>query len=569
MRRISLGNSSANRTQSFALAALATAILLGNSGCGMGPGFTADSGDTQETFASHPTEIPAQPSFDVLQSIAQPNLGANWIREEDFMAMPQLNDRLYEGEVKIPFGWLFNSASLAVRSMAPMACQSASVLAEDHPVRSYAPGEIPCGQLTSGGYKRIMAIGVPASSGKQSGFDVTMGAIEFPVLISREQFGGEYRESRLESRAVETIASSPNFGEEISLRLEPMGDSMRIHVCATLPGFQITAPERVLDVRAKKKVGFINVSASTGLKIDMGAGRFDHVRGCFVTDVTSKDDGFSPNLKLSVTERPRFSNVEHTGMKIRIQDWWLRLIDKMMGWFKASLRKKVIETANGKISEISEKELETGAWFSRVHGEEIMNTSSSRFNRAAVASLKAEGFPMSGKELREQMKRQCVLHPLFEGSTPEFTQECLRALNSVKFSVQPFFRDPKAAGMGCYDHFANIHQSSDRNGKAKWWSDRCHLTIKLQVHALPGTDLAALKALDQALRSIKKIDGWLEESRRRLGWSEEDKGVLPFLTREVLKNGERIESVEDFDRLLKVYRPDIDKRARTWGLGRP
>jgi hypothetical protein len=564
MSRISLNKSK----MKFGWMTLSLIILGVNSGCGIGPGFTAASDEVQDFSASASAPPPPPSSFGVLKSIAQPDLGAKWIREEEFMVAPQQNHRLFEGEVKIPFGWLFKSASSAVRLMVPMACQSAGVLAEGNPDRSYAPGEIPCGQLEAGGYKRILGVEIPASSGQQSGFDVTTGAVEFPILMSREQFAGAYRESRLDSRAIEMIASSPNFGDDISLRFEPTGDSLKIHVCAAIPGFKITAPERVVDVRARKNIGFVKFSASTGLKIDMGAGKFDHVRGCFVTDVTTNGDGFSPSLKLSVSEKPRFQNAEHTGIKIRIQSWWLRLVDKVMGWFKASFRQKVIRTVNGKIRDISENELETGAWFARIQGEEILETASTRFNRAAVAALKTEGVPMSGKDLREHLKRQCALHPLFEESAPGFTQECLRALGSVKFSVQPFFRDPKIAEMGCYDHFANLHQAGDRQGRAKWWSERCQLTIKLQVHVLPGADDASLKALDQALRSIRKLDRWLDETRGRLGWSEDDKGLLPFITREVLKNGDQVRSVEDLDGLLKTYRPDIEKRTRAWGLGR-
>lgn len=502
-----------------------------------------------------------------LVPVSAPGKVAGWLQEEGFLAdQPKDIDVYFQSTIKIPYGWVYTAASVASRLASPMACQVRGLEAEANPHKAYAPGEMPCGRFTSGGYKQVAVFDVPQQDTKSGRFTAKVNGFSLPIWISRQQFGGVYKESRLDSRSTESITSSTSVGDDVSIRYEPRedGTGMKLHLCATMPGMEVTIPQTTVRAKASAKLGFAKVSYATDLTVNFGQARFDYARGCFATEVAFNGDSLVPQFQFTATEVPHVSNATYKGLHVRIGDWWLRFLDNVMNWFRASLRKSLTKQAVREVNSYADKEFETGAWFVKAHGHETLNSLSDTVNRASMRAMRSTGLPLSGAEMRSLLERQCGLVPMFKGVNYDFAAACKRVLAGVKVAILPFYRDPGMAADGCYDHFANIHQSRDENGKWKWWAKRCGFAMQLQVRVVAGLTDEDRRTLEETLQTLSQLDTWLELARAKLGWSKDDEAILLFVFDEAFKNGEKLGSLDDLARIAPRYRGNVEDKLKGW-----
>lgn len=471
---------------------------------------------------------------------------------------------VFETTIQIPYGYILDALSVATRFVAPYACQWRGVEFEKNPASVYSRNEIPCGKLLSNGYKQVAVIDVPETRNEKGSTMTSISAVQLPIWVSRFQYSGVYQERRLDSGQVESISSSPNFGDDISLRFEPNGSTGRIHLCAALPGVEVTTPPQQVRAKASYKALGVKVGESTKFNVTFGKAKFDYARGCLATDIQFDPGSFIPQLKLEVTEKPKVAGAVHWGLDIETTSWWQRMLDEVFSWFRASLLDRVVKLANREVNNYIENDLKTGEWFSKVEGEEALDRLSRQLNQSLVRSMRASGLPLSIEELRKHLYRQCDLIPMMEDLPIDASVLCRRAVDSVNLGFIPFHRDANMQAAGCYSSFANIHQTRHSNGQYKTWAENCKFSLKLQAQIKAGLTAQEKQMLSKLFTSFQKFSTWMELLKNELNLGEDQEQILLLVLHEASKREEKISNPDDVLRLVKKYLPMVQSQFYSW-----
>src|SRR5690606_11945783 len=126
-----------------------------------------------------------------------------------------------------------------------------------------------------------------------------------------------------------------------------------------------------------------------------GQATFDFGRSC----VRATYDSETARLQLTSTKAPSLSNVTYSGLKIRIKDWFLRLADNIMGFFKASIKEAAIKRVTNKVNNLADKDVESGAWFAKIHGERMLNEQSEKISNLIHKNVSRIGIPTTDSEI--------------------------------------------------------------------------------------------------------------------------------------------------------------------------
>ncbi len=470
---------------------------------------------------------------------------------------------VFETTLEIPYGIVYDALSLATKFVAPYACQWRGVQYEQNPAAVYSRNEIPCGKLMSNGYKQVTVIDIPETRKENGSSMASLSAVQIPIWVSRFQYSGVYQEHRLDSGTVENINSSPNFGDDISIRYEPGDMTGKIHICAALPGVEVTTPGQTVKAKASYKALGIKVSEVTKFEVEFGKAKFDYVRGCLATEIKFTGDQFIPEFKLQVTEKPKVAGATHWGLKIETTSWWQKMLDEVFSWFRASLLDRVTKLANREVNKYIENDLKTGEWFSKAQGEEALDDISRQINQSVVRVMRNTGLPLSTTEMRRYLNRQCDLLPFLKNFPIQAREVCRRAVESVNIGFIPFYRNETMQARGCYSGYANIHQTRT-NGDYKTWAKECKFSMKLQVQVRAGLTEQEKQMLETLLASFKNLETWTSVVRQELNLSEEHEQILLLVLNEASKREEKLNNLNDILKALQKYAPMVQSQFYSW-----
>lgn len=383
----------------------------------------------------------------------------------------------FDINMNVPFGRVYSALSSFVRDIAPKVCKLSPDLQADGE-NAYAKGEIPCGTPYSRDWKKITHISIDEFN-KSGSTETKVWAFDLPILLSRMQYQGYYNEARLDNRRQEKLLSSKELGEDISLRYVPNGQSSRTELCMNIPGVAIRAPEVNVKARVRKKVLGIRISKTADFGVNPGQAKYDYGRACFALDLGWTRAGVAS--KLVATEKPHLMNIKHEKFNIKIKDWFLRFVDNFMSFFKKSLRTKIMNKVRSTVNKILDQEIETGAWFTRIHGDELLEKTGKKFNKKAGEVISRIASPSNKADFKELLSDNCRL---LKFGSEKWNQRleffCGDVVDQLDFRIEPFSVDQKSKDLGCYSYFANIH-TTEIKGEPQWWSSQCKFSMKIKV----------------------------------------------------------------------------------------
>lgn len=437
-------------------------------------------------------------------------------------------------QMKIPFGRVYKLASIATRVMSPFVCQWTPGVENESPL-AYRTGEVPCGKFVDGNWKQIVNVPVEPYYDIVEGFQVYVSGANIPVLLSRSSRQGSYQESSLTTKSTVTQTSSASFGDDVSIRYVPQGTSARLEVCMNIPGATVTSSTQEVWAKAWKNVLGVKVSYDSTLTVNPGLASFDYARGCFAADLGWKGQSLSPAINFTTTQAPYLSNVSYAGLHLKINDWFLRLADNIMGFFKSSLRKSLTERIVRLANKMADQEIETGRWYTRVHGEEVLQKAGEKITQRINTIFTRVGVPSSTTAVRSLIADQCRLKKF--AAPQEFTQRletfCRDVINQIEIKIEPFAVDSASQQAGCYSHFARIHDSFSKD---KWWNKQCQFgsSFSIRIPALWKDYQAELKQmLSSHIAGVNLPQDW----QQALSQNNVDSYLLSLLLEEAEKQG--------------------------------
>ncbi|MBX2995532.1 MAG: hypothetical protein KF681_11945 [Bdellovibrionaceae bacterium] len=380
-------------------------------------------------------------------------------------------------EMKVPYGRIHRLSSGLIRGLTPYTCQFIPGLMNSSPF-AYNKGEIPCGAIIDQNWKQLAVIPVDPVMGNSDGFNYQVSGFNVPVWIARAQRAGTYAEANLDTKTVQSRTSSTVFGDDVSLRYAPSGSSARFELCMNLPGSTVTSNRQTISAKASKKVLGVKISYASDFDVDMGGVNYDYARGCFAADFGWQGSSLSPTLQLTTTQAPYLANAVHGGLKIYIRDWFLRLADNILGFFRSSLRVKAEKLGTSEANKVLDQDVETGRWFSKVHGEQTLATAAQKMTQQISKGLTRVGIPSSTNDVRAMIADSCRLKKL-SGSqdwTNRVETLCRDLLEKIEVTVEPFSVDADSSGKGCYASFARVHES-----QGKWWASECQFSARFKI----------------------------------------------------------------------------------------
>lgn len=380
-------------------------------------------------------------------------------------------------EMKVPFGAIHRMGSKLIKFAAPFSCQFAPGISHGSPL-DYRDGEIPCGGIIDQNWKQLMVINIDPISGVANDFNYSFSGVSLPVYLNRQALSGSYSEFDLTQRSVVNRSSSLKYLEDISLKYTPEGTRAKFELCLNFPGAQIKSSSQVVSGKTSKKVLGVKLSYGTDFDIYPGQASFDYARGCFQVELGTVDGQLSPELQILATEPPHLANAVYAGVQIKTRDFLLNLIENILSIFKISVRKQVENNITQKVNSVTDQELESGRWFSRVHGEQLLQDTGERVTAQMSSLVTRLGVPATTDDLKQMIADSCRLRLFSEQTSIDARIErfCRDVVSKVEVNVQPFSIDENEKALGCYSGFARIHDSA-----GAWWQDQCHLSAKFEV----------------------------------------------------------------------------------------
>lgn len=526
------------RTTLWALLGVTT-LTLGLSACG--PAFRLQDGAGNDLVNVETVKLPSS-KLKTLDGEVKWNPSENGLPSSlDF-------------EVKIPYGRVFGMSSKIVKGVLPFACQLVPGITNSS-YSSYERGEIPCGGIVDNSWKQLLVVNVDPMSGKSDGFDYRTGGANFPVYLSRTQNSGDYTETDLDSKSSVSRRSSTKFGEDVSLRFNPSGQSAAIELCLNVPGATVRSTSQTVYAKASKKVIGIKLSYDSDFAVNPGQARFDYARGCFQIDLGYTGLISAPTVQLKTTKNPALSNASYAGLNIKIKDWFLRLIDNVMDFFKSSIRKKVQAQVVRSVNDMIDQDVETGRWFTKVHGEDLVREQGEKLTRQITKAVGRIGLPSSVADLKAQLKDRCRLKKL--SVSPDWDQRleefCTRVIDGVEIEIEAFARDEDMAAKGCYSHMARLHDSD-----GKWWAQQCQFVSRFRVK-LPAIDVDYLTELKLLVANLIAMDRIPEDWRAVLDDLNLDEATLAIVLEKLEERGYNQVNRGDLETIVAELLPQIRK----------
>lgn len=443
----------------------------------------------------------------------------------------------YSYTLKIPYGRVYGTLSKLTHWMAPYACQWTDIV-QSSSASSYAKGEIPCGAVLDANWKQVLALKVDPMSGTSSGVNYSITGATVPVYMSRGTYTGNYTEASLDSKKSVQRASSRKFAEDISLRFTPNGKTSQLEMCANVPGTAVSARTTTIHATAWKRVLGIKISEGSDFTIHPGMASFEYGRACFAVNFGWADKALAPTVQLVSTQKPVLANVKYEGLTVRIGDWFLRLVDNIMDAFNVSFKRSLIEKAVRQVNDIADRDIETGAWFTKVNGEDVLKKTSQKLNQRFAKALSRAGIPASTTDLRAMIHDSCRLKKL--SLSDDWTQRletfCETMVDKTRIEIQPFAVDSDSKTAGCYDYFARIHDVKDSSGNKKWWADRCRFATSFAI-TLPPELTAYRKELETLIGDLVSDKRIPQEWKDAFEELEIDEYLMKLVLEELQKRG--------------------------------
>jgi hypothetical protein len=139
---------------------------------------------------------------------------------------------------------------------------------------------------------------------------------------------------------------------------------------------------------------------------------------------------------------------------------------------------------------------------------------------------------------------------------------CAELLKKVKIAVLPFYRDPEMAAKGCYDHFANVHQSTNSRGEWKWWARECGFSLRVKFKVVADLTPDQKQALEMISRSLKDLDKWMESAADQLQLKPDEAALIGYLLDEVMRQNIQLRDLSELKQWIPTLRPIVEGRLR-------
>ncbi len=434
-------------------------------------------------------------------------------------------------DLKIPYGRVYSVLSNSLTYLLPQL---------QTPGQAYNSYEVPVGRIVDNSWKEMYVYNVENYEGVQSGYTITVDAFQVPVWLSRQTRQGIYTEDNLDAKSVIQKTSSAKWGDDISLRWTPLNGSAKLEMCMNIPGGALTVPQRSIHARARKKTWYGQFSVSSDFTVNAGRIDWDFGRGCFMAYHMSLPDG-QDLLQISATQAPYLSNVKYAGLTVRIENWLLRLVDNIMGWFNASFRKSLIKKVTNSVNNIADQDIESGKWFSKMYSDQVLNSYGQKLQASLHKSTRRIGAFLNSEDLHKLIQDNCRLLKFTHSEvwTAKHQKFCDELAESIELSIDPMAADPDSQALGCYARFANVRS------QGQWWAKQCHFDVRFsikvsvgvkdyldEIHDILKAQIAKTRIPEEwkALLKEKKVDEYLlnlalEEAEKR-GYKDMDINTL-------------------------------------------
>lgn len=461
-------------------------------------------------------------------------------------SQPTLNNQDYKISMKVPYGKVFKGISKMIKSSAKYSCAMVPDVLKDGSF-SYNSEEIPCGAIVDQNWKLLMYYNIDAASGSTSGLNYSFTGFQLPLFLSRETYSGKYTESDLTKKSIIEKQSSKKYLDDISIRYTPAGNQSKIELCINLPGGRLASvSQRVYGKIWDKILGF-KVSYASAFDIYPGEVQYDYVRGCFAADVGFV--GFDPKINIHTTQVPAVHQATYQGVHIQIKDTFLRIIDNILNIFKLSIRKIAQKSITDAGNKILDQDIESGVWFSKVHGEQVLQDLGTKISNSSSSYLRTIGVPASDSDFKQFLKDTCLIKKLSGDSiwNSRLQKFCDEVVDRIQIQVTPFTINPDENQAGCYQYFARVHESS-----GSWWEQGCHFQSDLNIHLqLQDIDFVSEAKLLLAERWKEQFipDVW-KDKIEELGI---DEMTFFIILKQAQSLGINTVSAQDIERLLGQF----------------
>lgn len=454
-------------------------------------------------------------------------------------------------QLQIPYGRIYGVLSPAVRLSVPWVCSLIPEIQSHHPF-AYTKAEIPCGRIISNDWKEVYRFETPAISEKSSQFEYSVSSTIAPILLHRGAYSGKYSESSLDVKGNVERTSSLTFGEDISLKYNPENSGAKLGVCVNIPGQLISSTPVTVTAKGKANILGLKPSYGSDFTVTPGFAKFDYGRTC--VDLSLQIDGLIPTLNANVTVPPYLSNAQYSGLKIKINDWFLQFVDNIMSVFRASFRVALQKSATNDVNKYLDSDIETGLWFTKMHGPALVEKTAQNVNQKIQSTLKNIGIGLNQKQLEERVKRLCEIRELSGGElwTQRIQTLCRDVIQNVTFVIQPFQMDQSMKDKGCYDYYTRIHDSKSATGEKKWWASECKFTSAFSVEFpsdFSGYEEEFSLLLTDLIQDSKIPQPWKEQLLR---YGIDDATAMDIWTM-ILSEGKKLVSASDVESAIIQY----------------
>ncbi len=470
-------------------------------------------GTSSSVDASSPVKLISKTEAKVLinqEGMSQFNLNSSEAQDDIY----------YKGEFKVSFEKIYKPLYKGLKTVLPYACKAAGISRLNN---DYKKDEIPCGDILNDQWKQLLTFQTDEIRENVSGFNVQLDPTNISVWLGRNNHSGSYQEKSLNSNQTETLTSSRELVDDLSIRYQPKGSSAVLDVCLNIPGTDVYAP--LIDVKGsiEKKILGVNIRVGASGRVTPGMVSYNYLRFCVKNEIGFNSQTGMPFAELQEIQAPHIDNARITQSDIRFDSVWLQLVDGFMRWFGLNIKHKIYTNVRSTVQDLSDDDMKTSRWLIKVSQGLVGEKAADGLRNKLVSQLTSFQTPSTAIELAQILQTRCeimisALRPDVRASLPPAI--CATLFARMQISLKPFNADPDSQAKGCYEGFARFKSLDEERS----WKKDCKFSSQIVVR-LPGEFKNYGNLVSQVLSQLgldSKIEEILEIAANRFGISKLD-----------------------------------------------
>jgi hypothetical protein len=171
------------------------------------------------------------------------------------------------------------------------------------------------------------------------------------------------------------------------------------------------------------------------------------------------------------------------------------------------------------------------------------------------------GLLTQGLDFKVKLKNRCQVIRLVSelgDKQSKFIDLCEKLVQDLEIKVAPFYRSKEMQDRGCYDHYANIHETQTSAGEEKWWSEKCQFTVRAQVR-IPEAYRDYLEEIQDSLASFRRGLDKAQDIKAALDDLDVTDDLLPLLVEELESRGIHNPTLKDLRAHIDELKAMIDR----------